>query len=263
LNYYEHHLGDYLRDTAHLSMVEDGAYRRLMDAYYIKEHPLPLAMREVCRLVRAVSKPERDAVAVVLGEFFDEVADGWRHKRCDTEIARYLDKQAKAKRSAEARWGASKTQCDGNANASLEPMRTHSEGNAPQSPVTKHQTPEKSGESASRQPPAKRATPTPAIARPDDIDPQTWADWCQLRKAKRATVSVTVIDGARGEAEKAGMSLEEFLQVWCRRGSQGLEADWLKPDERMRASPQGGKHAGAAQAIWGKQNETNLGVIDV
>ena len=30
------------------------------------------------------------------------------------------------------------------------------------------------------------------------------------------------------------MSLEDFLQVWCRRGSQGLEAAWLRPDERKQ-----------------------------
>ena len=41
------------------------------------------------------------------------------------------------------------------------------------------------------------------------------------------------MSGARGEAEKAGMPLAAFLQVWCRRGSQGLEADWLKPSERQ------------------------------
>lgn len=140
MNYYEHHLGDYLRDTAHLSMLEDGAYRRLLDAYYIKELPLPKAMRDVCRLVRAISKPERDAVAIVLSEFFEESGDSWNHKRCDEEIARYKDKQAKAKRSAEVRWGASKPHSEGNANASTNEcanaMRTHSEGNALQSPVT-------------------------------------------------------------------------------------------------------------------------------
>lgn len=138
MNYYEHHLGDYLRDTAHLSMVEDGAYRRLLDAYYIKELPLPKAVRDVYRLVRASSKVEKDAVSIVLSEFFAESADGWRHKRCDTEIARYQDKQAKAKRSAEARWGAPKSNSDGNANA----MRTHSDGNAPQTPDTSNQSPD-------------------------------------------------------------------------------------------------------------------------
>ena len=70
-----------------------------------------------------------------------------------------------------------------------------------------------------------------AIACPPDVDQQVWVDWVQLRKTKRATVTQTVIDGARKEAEKAGMSLSEFLAVWCRRGSQGLEASWLKPSE--------------------------------
>lgn len=100
MNYYEHHLGDYVRDTAHLSMVEDGAYRRLIDAYYTRERPLPGDLKEVCRLARAITKPERDAVKVVLEEFFAQSADGWRHKRCDAEIARYQEKQpgAQAKR---------------------------------------------------------------------------------------------------------------------------------------------------------------------
>lgn len=91
MNYYEHHLGDYVRDTAHLSLLEDGAYRRLIDAYYVREAPLPKPLKDVCRLVRANSKPERDAVATVLREFFQETEEGWRHKRCDAEIARFLE----------------------------------------------------------------------------------------------------------------------------------------------------------------------------
>lgn len=110
--------------------------------------------------------------------------------------------------------------------------------------------------------PRKRSAPPPSVVKPDDVDPQTWADWCQLRKAKRATVSLTVIDGARDEAAKAGMSLEPFLKIWCRRGSQGLEASWLKPDERSSAKQPQGKHAGAAQAIWGKQDQHGE-IVDV
>lgn len=141
MNYYEHHLGDYMRDTAHLSILEDGVYRRLLDAYYIKEAPIPTDAREACRLVRAQSKQERDAVQIVLREFFDEAADGWHHKRCDREIARFRDKQAKAKSSADARWSAHRSQSEGNANASPNAMRTHSEGNALQSPDTSNQIP--------------------------------------------------------------------------------------------------------------------------
>lgn len=91
---------------------------------------------------------------------------------------------------------------------------------------------EKTGESA----PRKRSTPTPAIAKPDDVDQQTWADWLTLRKAKKAPVTETVVGGARDESAKAGMTLDAFLQVWCLRGSQGLQADWLKPEERKTAS---------------------------
>jgi uncharacterized protein YdaU (DUF1376 family) len=88
LNYYNHHIGDYTRDTAHLSIMEDGVYRRLIDIYYSTERPLPLEPRAIHRLVRAVSRQERAAVDVILAEFFTQSADGWRQKRCDIELAR-------------------------------------------------------------------------------------------------------------------------------------------------------------------------------
>lgn len=69
-------------------------------------------------------------------------------------------------------------------------------------------------------------------AKPDDVSEQTWDDWCALRKAKKAPVTTTVIEAAQDEARKASMPLERFLTVWCMRGSQGLQADWLKPEER-------------------------------
>ena len=84
--------------------------------------------------------------------------------------------------------------------------------------------------------PRKRVAPPAAIAKPDDVDQQTWGDWVALRTKKRATVSITVVEEARRECAKAGLTLERFLQVWCMRGSQGLEAAWLKPDERGHAT---------------------------
>jgi len=83
-----------------------------------------------------------------------------------------------------------------------------------------------------------RAKRTPPIEKPSDVDEQVWQDWIQLRKEKRATVTKTVIDGAVIEAAKAGMSLNDFLTTWCRRGSQGLEAGWLKPVERVEPKKQ-------------------------
>ena len=71
-----------------------------------------------------------------------------------------------------------------------------------------------------------------SVACPPDVDQQIWDDWKQLRKAKKAPVTETVVDGARKESIKANMSLNDFLAVWCSRGSQGLQAEWLKPEDK-------------------------------
>ena len=90
MNYYEHHIGDYIKATAHLSMLEDAAYRRLIDAYYTKGSPLPADCKTCYRLARATSKPERDAVDTILHEFFILEEDGWHNSRCDAEIANFV-----------------------------------------------------------------------------------------------------------------------------------------------------------------------------
>lgn len=86
MNFYPHHIGDYAKDTAHLSMVEDGAYRRLIDLYYTRERPIPADMPTAYRLARAHTKVERDAVKTVLQEFFVETEIGFTHTRCEKEI---------------------------------------------------------------------------------------------------------------------------------------------------------------------------------
>lgn len=91
----------------------------------------------------------------------------------------------------------------------------------------------KEGESEAAPALPTRAKPFP---KPDDVTDQTWADWLALRKAKKAPVTDTVVEHAKREAEKAGMTLDGFLQVWCARGSQGMQADWIKPHERGRTS---------------------------
>ncbi len=86
MNFYPHHIGDYAKDTAHLSMVEDGAYRRLLDIYYTRERPLPGDPKAIYRLARAHTKVERDAINAVLQEFFVEENFLFRHHRCEKEI---------------------------------------------------------------------------------------------------------------------------------------------------------------------------------
>lgn len=153
MNYYEHHIGDYDKSTAHLTACEDGIYCRLLRRYYDTEAPIPLDLKVVQRLVRARSKDELAAVETVLGEFFTRTDEGWRHGRCDDEIARCQDKRTKAKRSASARWKDSEKDADAmrtHSEGSPTAMRSHSEGNALQTPNTKE----------------KKAEPEPADAEP-------------------------------------------------------------------------------------------------
>jgi hypothetical protein len=77
------------------------------------------------------------------------------------------------------------------------------------------------------------------LPRPDDVSEQVWQDWVAHRKGKGASVSLTVLSEARKESDKAGLPLERFLAIWCARGSQGLQADWLKPHERGSPQPSG------------------------
>lgn len=90
MNFYEHHIGDYAEATQHLSFLEDAAYSRLLRKYYATERPLPADVKAVQRLVGARTKKEREAVAVVLDEFFELCDDGWHNARCDEEIEHYL-----------------------------------------------------------------------------------------------------------------------------------------------------------------------------
>ena len=96
----------------------------------------------------------------------------------------------------------------------------------------------------------KRVT---APAKPSEVTDQTWSDWLQLRKVKRAPVTETVVAAAIREADKAQLTLEAFLQIWCMRGSQGMQADWIKPAElqQFRSTPMASnhKHAAAYAAI--------------
>lgn len=91
MNYFELHVGDYDAATAHLTMLEDAAYGRMLRIYYRTEKPLPADVKQVCRLVRAQSKPERDAVQAVLSEFFVLADNGWHQARADEELARFRD----------------------------------------------------------------------------------------------------------------------------------------------------------------------------
>jgi uncharacterized protein YdaU (DUF1376 family) len=249
MNYYPFHLGDYTSHTAHLDPLEDLAYRRMLDLYYMREGPLPSDWREIARLIRM--RDNGAEIEAVLSEFFNLTDEGWSHARCERELAAYKRMSEGGKVGAAKRWSKG-----GDAPPYSPPMPTpcppyahpisNQNQNQNQEPGTKVEKP--------RAP--RSATPS----KPDDVSEQVWSDWCQLRKTKRAPVTSTVIREATIEAEKAGLTLERFLTIWCARGSQGLQADWLKPHERgPRSAPSGEDTNREAMRILGFLDD---GVID-
>lgn len=95
MHYYSFNIGDYTSHTAHLSPVEDIAYRRLLDLYYQTELPIPNDIQAVCRLIRM--RDHADDVEQVLSEFFTLTDEGWTSARCSREIEDYHAKADKAR----------------------------------------------------------------------------------------------------------------------------------------------------------------------
>ncbi|MBR7919023.1 YdaU family protein [Burkholderia vietnamiensis] len=127
------HIGDYLNATLGLSMLEDGAYGRLLDWMYANEKPLPEDIREIYRIARASTSAEKKAIVSIVEKFFRLVPGcGYRNKRCDAVIERYKSKQIKAEAAANARWGKSGRNADAYANALQTDMPESYDGNANQ-----------------------------------------------------------------------------------------------------------------------------------
>jgi uncharacterized protein YdaU (DUF1376 family) len=101
MHYYQFHIGDYKSHTHHLSLLEDLAYRRLLDFYFL--HEKPIKHRDVARQI-GMREHEED-VMTVLNEFFISTEDGFVSPRADKEIKQYKEFSEAGKRGAAKRWG--------------------------------------------------------------------------------------------------------------------------------------------------------------
>lgn len=229
MNYVEHNLGDYAKDTKGLTPTQHGVYRLLLDEYYVHEHELSLDERDLMNTIGCKSKPEREAVKFVLGKFFRRTEAGWWHKRCDEEIAKYKERSSKARASAGKRWGIMPTQCEGNANADANALPTQCEGNASRAmlpPPTSH-TPPPRKKNKDNAPAALSASDLEAEGIPIDVAKQ----WLQVRREKGAkTLSPLAWEGVKSEAEKAGWPIEDAVRKSIARNWVGFEAKWVSDE---------------------------------
>lgn len=222
MRYYSWHIGDYASATAHLSNEEDLCYRRLLDLYYDTEQPIPAATRQVARKVRC----RVDTVERVLQEFFVTTESGYRHARADEELAK-MRKRSEVSRSNGVRGGRPRSQekptgfpAGSQQDAASIPEETQTKAtHIPIYPVT-HTSSTSSGSVAAN---TKRTT-----VRPDGVSDQVWADFVAHRKAKRSTITATVIGSIEREAKLAGWTLEQALGECVARGWQGFKAEWVK-----------------------------------
>jgi uncharacterized protein YdaU (DUF1376 family) len=97
LNYWPRWINAIKKRTASLSLAQMGAYDRLLDHYYAEEQPLPGSLDECCRIVGAINKAEREAVAQVLARYFVKTDAGYRNQRADEELEIGLKKIEAAK----------------------------------------------------------------------------------------------------------------------------------------------------------------------
>jgi uncharacterized protein YdaU (DUF1376 family) len=94
MHYYQFNIGDYRADTAHLSILEHGIYRQLIDWYYLDEKPIPKETQVVMRRLR-LGSDELHFLTNVLSDFFVLTDLGYFHSRIEKELENYRVQFAK------------------------------------------------------------------------------------------------------------------------------------------------------------------------
>lgn len=138
MNYYERHLGDYARDTGHLSLLEHGVYTLLLDRYYASEQGIPSS--QAYRFARARTEDERAAVDAVLAEFFKLDGELWIHERVEAEIAKASLRIEAAKVNGR-KGGRPRKEPIGNGNETQEKPSGFPVGNPDLTQIKAHHTP--------------------------------------------------------------------------------------------------------------------------
>ena len=63
--------------------------------------------------------------------------------------------------------------------------------------------------------------------RPSDVSVTIWDEYVKHRKAKKATISNTVIESLRIDAKSVGLTIEQAIQMQLKRGWTGFDPSWV------------------------------------
>ena len=204
MHFYSFNIGDYISHTQHLTNMEDLAYRRLLDHYYLHERTLNEDVACVARKINM--KDNVLEVQTVLEEFFKlEVGKGWINPRADEEIQRYQSKIQSAIRAGKA-----------SALARLNVSSTVVQPNKKQETLNKKQETN--------------------IKRPRNVSKKTWDDFLVHRKNKKAPLTETAFKGIKNEVDKTKLSLEDALVMCQARGWRSFKSDWVADKQKSFAT---------------------------
>lgn len=287
MNYYPHHIGDFNSATRHLTRIERSVYRDLIELYYDTEAPLCADVDKLCRLLIARSDEEQAAVVQVLGEFFVDTEQGWRHARCDAEIARYHgNKEAKsaagkasaAKRARQAGRQVKAAEEVAEKAAENAAMEATVEGGAGQQPLntraTNHEPEPEPGTQSQKEKEPRSCQRTPgfdatAIALPEWLDRADWVSWVTDRKARKKPITE---EGARRQLQQLAGYRAEGIAA-CEVIAHSIASGYLglyPPRDRPRAAA---SSRARQRADWSSElrsvlaegrgrGEIDMGVID-
>ncbi len=211
MNFFKLYIGDYQRDTAHLSIAEHGAYLLMLQHYYATENPLPIG-KALHRMLRVQDKAERDAVDSVVTKFWTESEDGLINVRADAEI-RKADHQRTVNREIGKRGGRPKQTEQITESVSCSVIGSVSESEPNDNP---NQTPDKRKNLKPPQPPKGGRQP---------ISFKAWLAELKLKAEKPIPPDDPVFD----YCSKVGIP-EEFLTLHWRL----FKAKYLEVDKRQR-----------------------------
>ena len=100
MHYYKFEISVWNLHTAHLTLVEEAVYRRLIDHYYDIEQPIGHDLKGMIRRLRLDGY--EDQVTTILNEFFTQTEDGWSNKHCDLKIKAYKNQKKANKNNGKA-----------------------------------------------------------------------------------------------------------------------------------------------------------------
>ena len=206
MHYYQHHIGDFIKDTSFLTNEEVGIYLKLIWLYYDTEKPLE---NDIFTLsMKTNARENESAVQGILNMYFQLVDDQWHHNRCDKEIAEYGEFCAKQKANG------------------LKGGRPKNSQPKPKENPSVSQTEPKETLTTNHKP-----LTTNHINTPSGVSESVFKDYLEVRKTKKAKWTETALKGLTKEAEKAGLSLQEAMELCCARGWVGFKAEWIKDQD--------------------------------